>query len=328
MKILIDALGSDKGAKEIIKGTIKAMKEVEFTPILLGEEKVLAPLLEGEAIEIIEASEVIENNEEPTLAVRRKKNSSIVVGSRLLKEDLADGMFSCGSTGGLLASGLFIVGRLKGVDRASISIALPNPKGHSLVMDVGANMDSKPEMLLQFAYMGSVYLELMEERERPKVALLNVGIEEGKGNFLTKEAYKLLKSSDLNFIGNIEARDLFKGEADVIITDGFSGNVSLKTIEATVKFISEELREALMSSFKSKIGALLIKDELKNMMKKLDYRAVGGAPLLGLKKPLFKGHGSSDSLAVYNGILRLIDFIEKDVIEKLEERLSEVEDAR
>lgn len=323
MKILVDTLGSDLGALEIVKGALSASKELEYTPVFLGESEFLSSELKNEKnYEIVSANEVIENNEEPAFAVRRKKNSSIAVGATLLKKNEADGMFSCGSTGALLAAGLFIVGRISGIERAAISVFLPAANGHVLLTDCGANMDTKPDMLVQFAIMGESYARLVMGKPEPKVALLNVGAEEGKGNLSVKEAYELLKSRDLNFIGNIEGRDLFSGAADVVVADGFSGNIALKTIEGTATSLMKELKEGILSSYKSKLGALLMKDVLSKVKNRLDYRSVGGAPLLGLNKPLFKGHGSSDERAVHNGILQLGKFIERDVIKNIEEKLS------
>ncbi|NLM06384.1 MAG: phosphate acyltransferase PlsX [Tissierellia bacterium] len=321
MKIAIDTMGGDLGPVEVIKGAYEARKEKNFTPVFIGKvEEIEEGLKEfdfGKDVEIVDAREMIENDEEPALTIRKKKNSPIVVGANLLADGEVDSFLSSGSTGALLAAGLFIVKRIEGVERAAISVFLPTAKGKALMLDAGANMDSKPEYLLNFAIMGSIYSKEVEGIESPRIALLNVGLEEGKGNKLTKEVYELLKEADINFIGNIEAREILSGDADIIVTDGFAGNIALKAIEGTAKTLLSEVKKVMLKNAKTKFGALLIKNELKETLKHFDYRETGAAPLLGIRKPIFKAHGSSDYLAYKNAIFQVIKFSEKNVIDNI-----------
>lgn len=322
MKIVVDTLGSDKGVLTIVEGVKNAIEVFNFDCVLIGPKEVIKTYSDFEKIkskiEIIDTEEYILNTEEPTLAVRRKKNSSINLGMRLLEEDKADGLISFGSTGGILVSGLFIAKRMENVDRAALTLNLPSNKGRLIVLDVGANIDCTSEILEQFAIMGNIYAREILSVERPRLALLNIGAEEGKGTKTLKEVYALLKdNSDINFYGNIEARDIFNGDIDVLVCDGFHGNLVLKTIEGSSKFIMENMKKTLLSSFTGKIGALLIKNPLINFKKMLDYREYGACPMLGLNKVVFKGHGSSDEKAVYSGIASLIEYIEKDINNKI-----------
>ncbi len=323
MNIIVDLMGSDKGLETLLEGALEAQKEYAIDLTLVGDrEKVLeyltASSYSGEGIEIVDAKDVISNEDNPVISIRKKKEASMVVASKLLKEGKGDGLISTGNTGALLAAGLFIVGRIEGIDRAAISAPYPTKKGFSLLLDSGANADCRPEYLLQFAKMGSVYMERTWDKKNPKIGLINVGSEEGKGNKLTKEAYELIKESDLNFYGNIEARDLTSGEVDVFVCDGFTGNVLLKATEGTAMFIVNILKEKLMKNTRTKLSALMLKKELLEIKELMDYREYGGAPLLGIKKPMVKAHGSSDSLAFKNGIKQLIDFVEKDIIKSIE----------
>lgn len=321
MKIAIDTMGGDLGITEVVKGAYEARKEKVFTPVFIGKEEEIREAIKnfdfGEDYKVVDAREMIENHEEPALAIRKKKNSPIVVGANLLANGEVDSFLSSGSTGALLAAGLFIVKRIEGVERAAISVFLPTSKGKALMLDAGANMDSKAGYLLNFAIMGSIYSKEVEGIASPKVALLNVGLEEGKGNKLTKETYDLLKNVDINFVGNIEAREILSGDADIIITDGFAGNVALKAIEGTAKTLLSEVKKVMLKSTKTKLGALLIKNELKETLKHFDYRETGAAPLLGIRKPIFKAHGSSDYLAYKNAIFQVIKFSEKNVIDNI-----------
>lgn len=331
MKIIVDVMGSDKGVEEIVKGSIDAVNEFDVEIILVGIEDEIQKALDiftydKTKLSIEHASEVISNEDEPVRAIRRKKDSSMVVAARLLKEGRADGMLSTGSTGALLASGLFIVGRIQGIDRGAISIMYPTFNGHSLLLDTGANVDSKAEYLYQFAQMGKIYMEEIIGKENPKIGLINIGVEEGKGNKLVQETYGILKDSKLNFIGNIEARDLLKGEADILICDGFVGNIVLKVTEGTAMGIVSMLKEKFTKNIKTKLAAGMMMPELKELKAFMDYREVGGAPILGINKPLFKAHGSSDSYAVKNAIKQLIDFINKDIINSIEKEIKEIED--
>lgn len=326
MKIIVDGMGGDKGPREIVKGCVDASRELGVNIIIVGREEIIKEELDTHeypqgAIEIINATEIINNDEEPALAIRRKKDSSLVVGLKALTENKGDGFISAGSTGALLAGGLFIVKRIKGIDRAAIATVYPTMKGISFLIDAGANADSKPEYLKQFAIMGSIYSEKVLRNSSPKVALANIGTEEGKGNALVKESYSLIKESSVNFIGNIEARDIPNGVADVIVCDGFVGNIILKLTEGMAISLFSALKEELTKSFKSKMGALMLKSQLGSFKSKLDYREYGGAPLLGLKQPVVKAHGSSDALAIKNAIRQVKNVVEKDVINLIDNNI-------
>ncbi|MFA5576985.1 MAG: phosphate acyltransferase PlsX [Tissierellaceae bacterium] len=320
MKIIVDTMGGDKGPIEIIKGTVDAINEYGIDVILVGDQNTLQSELEKLAypkdkLEILDAKEVISNEDDPSIAIRRKKDSSMVVGAKALAEGLGDGFISTGNTGALLATGLFIVKRIKGIDRAALSVLYPTLKGFSLLLDAGANVDCKPEYLYQFALMGSIYMEKVMGISSPTIGLLNIGVEKGKGNQLSKDTFEILEQSDLNFIGNIEARELPSGVADIIVTDGFAGNIALKLTEGMAISIFSILKEELTKNIKSKFAAALLKPGLKNIKSRMDYREYGGAPLLGTSRPIVKAHGSSDALAIKNGINQLKKFIEGDVID-------------
>ncbi|HHV46207.1 MAG TPA: phosphate acyltransferase PlsX [Tissierellia bacterium] len=323
MRIIIDGMGGDKGYKEVVKGSVDAVKELGVEILIVGKEDIIEEELKKYdypqgAIEIMNANDVITNDDEPALAVRRKKDSSMVVGLKTLAEDKGDGFISAGSTGALLAGGLFIVKRIPGIERAALATVYPTTKGISLLIDAGANVDSKPEYLKQFAIMGSIYCEKILGYKNPKVALANIGTEEGKGNALVKEAYALLKESNINFIGNVEARDIPEGVCDVIVCDGFVGNIILKLTEGMAISIFSLLKKELTASLKSKFGALILKPQFGALKSKMDYREYGGAPLLGLKKPVIKAHGSSDALAIKNAIRQVKNFVENGVINLIE----------
>lgn len=322
MKIIVDTLGLDKGPITVLEGVTKAIENLNIECILVGPKNVIEKFNDyekiKEKIEIIDTEEYIQNTEEPTLAVRRKKNASINLGMRLLEEQKADGLISFGSTGAILVSGLFIAKRMENVERAALTINLPSSKGRVVLLDLGANIECTPEILKQFAIMGNVYAKETLGIEKPRLALLNIGAEEGKGTKQLKETYEKLKEiKEINFVGNIEARDAFDGNVDVIVCDGFHGNVLLKTVEGTAKFIMDNMKKSIMSSFLGKIGGLLIKNSLKEFKKILDYREYGACPMLGLNRVVFKGHGSSDDKAVYSGIVSLVDYIEKDINNKI-----------
>lgn len=326
MKILVDGMGGDNAPGEIVKGCINAIEKFDINIIIVGNEKLIRKELilytySKNKIEILHAEDVITNFDDPALAIRRKKDSSMVVGLKALKEGLGDGFLSAGNTGALLAGGLFIVKRIKGVQRAALTSVYPTNKGISLMVDAGANVDSKPEYLEQFGVMGSIYMESILGRKNPKVGLVSIGVEKGKGNQLVKESYELLEKAPINFIGNVEARDVPLGAVDVIVADGFVGNVILKVTEGVASSLLGELKGILTSNFSSKIAALLIKDGLSDLKKKTDYRQYGGAPLLGTQKPIVKAHGSSDALAIENAIRQLVNFIEKDVINIIESKI-------
>ncbi len=326
MRIIVDGMGGDNAPESTVKGAVEAVKEYGIEVIITGPEDKIQNQLKkyiypSEKIRVMDAPEVITNDENPTLAIRRKKNSSLVVGMQALADGEGEGFISAGNTGALLAGGLFIVKRIEGIDRAALTVLYPTLKGVSLLVDAGANMDTKSEYLSQFALMGSIYMEEVMGVENPRVGLVNVGTEESKGNQLSKETFQALSESNINFIGNIEARDLPYGIADVMVCDGFVGNVVLKLTEGMASSIFSLLKESLMADFRSKFGALLLKPQLKLLKKRLDYREHGGAPLLGTTKPVVKAHGSSDYYAFKNGIGQLKTFIERDVIIAIENKL-------
>ncbi|AXN40498.1 phosphate acyltransferase PlsX [Peribacillus butanolivorans] len=318
MKITIDAMGGDNAPKAQVLGAMKAVEafsDVEIT--LVGNKAEISPYLtEHDRINVIHTEEKILSTDEPVRAVRRKKSASMVLAAQQVADGEADACISSGNTGALMAAGLFVVGRIEGIERPALAPTLPTIDGKGFVLlDVGANSDAKPEHLLQFAIMGSVYAKKVRGIEKPRVGLLNIGTEEKKGNELTKHAFTLLQqSSEISFIGNVEARDLLNGPADVVVTDGFTGNMVLKTLEGTAMSVFKMVKTALMSNLKSKIAAALVKPELKGIKNKMDYSEYGGAGLFGLKAPVIKAHGSSDANAVYNAIRQTRDMVSHDVI--------------
>lgn len=251
-------------------------------------------------------------------AVRRKKNASLVLMAKEVKEDRADACISAGNTGALMSAGLFVVGRIPGIDRPALSPTLPTIDGRGfLLLDVGANVDAKPDHLVQYAIMGSIYTEKVRSLKNPTVGLLNIGTEEAKGNDLTKKAFALMKDAPINFIGNVEARDILSGKADVVVTDGFSGNIALKTIEGTAMTMFSMLKETFMSSMKTKLAAGMVKNDLKGLQTKLDYSEYGGAGLFGLASPVIKAHGSSNRRAVFNAIKQACHMVENNVTDTI-----------
>ncbi|MBT9252982.1 MAG: phosphate acyltransferase PlsX [Brockia lithotrophica] len=302
--------------------------ELEF--LLLGDETFLRGALvrQGLASEagrcrIVHAPEVIANEEEPVRALRRKPNASIARGLELLAAGEADAFLSAGSTGAVMAGGLLKVGRIRGVERPGLAPVFPTADGRGvLVLDVGANVDAKPQHLLDYALLGQTYVRFVLDVQRPRVGLLNVGVEEGKGNALAKEAYRLLSSTPaVNFVGNVEARDVLFGVADVVVTDGFSGNVFLKAVEGTAQFALDALKEALTSTLRARFGALLALPAVKQVLRRFDYKEYGASPLLGLKRPVFKAHGSSDARAFVAALRTIRRFLAADLQEKLVESL-------
>ncbi|MGE7120503.1 phosphate acyltransferase PlsX [Peribacillus sp. NPDC046944] len=329
MKITLDAMGGDNAPKAQVLGAMKAVEafpDVEIT--LVGNEGEINQFLtKNERIKIIHTEEKILSTDEPVRAVRRKKNASMVLAARQVADGEADACISSGNTGALMAAGLFVVGRIEGIERPALSPTLPTIDGKGFVfLDVGANAEAKPEHLLQFAIMGSVYAQKVRGIEKPRVGLLNIGTEEKKGNELTKQAFTLLQqSSDISFIGNVEARDLLNGPADVVVTDGFTGNMVLKTLEGTAMSVFHMLKTALMSNMKSKIAAALVKPELKGIKNQMDYSEYGGAGLFGLKAPVIKAHGSSDANAIYNAIRQTRDMVSHDVIPTIAKTIEKVQ---
>lgn len=305
MRIALDAMGGDYAPGEIIKGAVKAAQAYpRMEIILVGQSVRINPLLSNipANMSLLEASEVIGMDEHPAQAVRKKKDSSIVVATRLVKEKKADAVVSAGSTGAQMASALLGLGRVKGVERPGIATVLPTLAGGKLVLDVGANPDAKPEHLLQYAQMGSIYAHHIMGIENPRIALLNIGTEESKGNELTQHAYPLLQASSLNFSGNIEGRDVPYGRADVVVCDGFVGNVVLKTAEGLAGALFELIKDKITSTPVRKLGALAVKPGLKEIASMMDYAEYGGSPLLGVNGISIVCHGSSKEKAIFNAI--------------------------
>ncbi|EFM24877.1 fatty acid/phospholipid synthesis protein PlsX [Peptoniphilus duerdenii ATCC BAA-1640] len=317
MKILFDTTGLDLGVKEVIEGAILSKEELNIEPTLVGDEDIIRPILNeiGMDMNILDAKEIITNEEEPAFAIRRKKDSSIVVAFNNLNE--YDAFISCGSTGALLAGGMFMAGRINNVKRAVLPTPIPTINGNTLLIDSGANMDVDADLLVQFAKLGTVLKQVTEGIEKPKVGLLNVGVEENKGNALTKEAFLKLKEADINFIGNIEGRDINKHLCDVLVCDGFVGNIILKNTEGLAGFIMTLLKSKVISNL-SDNAKLEVMQSLSPVVKTLDYREVGGVLLLGLKKLVIKAHGASDRNAIKNAAKSALLMHENKLIDKIE----------
>lgn len=324
IRVAVDAMGGDNAPGEVIKGTVEALnasREIEV--FLVGDQAAIEPILskydyDKERLTIVHASEVISNNEPPAIAIKKKKDSSIVVAQRMVKEGKADAFVSAGCTGAVLVGGHLIVGRIKGIERPALAPLIPTLNGFSLLIDCGANVDAKPSNLVQFARMGSIYMENIMGRKNPKVAIVNIGAEEEKGNALVKATYPLLKEcKDINFVGNVEARDIPNGDVDVIVCEAFVGNVILKMYEGVAGALVGKIKETMMASMKTKIGALLIKDELKKTMKAFDTSDYGGAPMLGLKGLVVKTHGNSKAQEIKQSILQCIAFKQQDISGKI-----------
>lgn len=320
MNIMIDGMGGDHAPEEIVKGAIQAAKEISGTVSIIGQEERINECLQalnwnGDNIEVVNATEVISNNESPAMAVRKKKDSSISKGMRMLKEGEVDAFISGGSTGALLSAGLLILGRIRGIKRPAIAAFFPKigMNDTSLILDCGANAESRPEYLLQYGIMGSIFVEKVKGIENPEVMLLNVGAEEEKGDPLHKESFELLRNADINFKGNCEGRDVPFGCCDVVVTDGFSGNVFLKSSEGVALAVMKRIKQKMTEGLVAKAGALLSYNKLKEIKKEFDYSEEGGAPILGLKGPVLKIHGSSKANAVYNAILKAVPYVEQDV---------------
>lgn len=327
--IALDCMGGDNAPEEIVKGAVYAADEDKDMLIkLVGKEELIHHELskynyDANKIEVVNATEVIETGEPPVAAIRKKKDSSLVKCMYMIKKGEADAMVSAGSTGANLVGGHVIIGRIKGVERPPLAPLIPTAKGAALLIDCGANVDARASHLVQFAKMGSVYMENIVGIKNPKVAIVNIGAEEEKGNALVKETYPLLEQLEgINFVGNIEARDIPQGDADVIVCDAFVGNVILKLYEGVADVLITKIKGSMMSSLKTKIGALLIKKKLKDTLKGFSLEEYGGAPLLGLNGLLVKTHGSSKSIEIKNSILQCITFNELDMNKKFKEKLS------
>ena len=328
IKIAVDAMGGDNAPGEIIAGTVMAAnsrKDIQIA--LIGQKDVVSAELKKhtyntEQIQVVNATEVIETGEPAVNAIRKKKDSSIVVGMNMVRQGEADAFCSAGSSGAILVGGQVIVGRIKGVERPPLAPLIPTEKGVSLLVDCGANVDARPSHLVQFAKMGSIYMEHVIGVKNPRVAIVNIGAEEEKGNALVKETFPLLKEcKDINFIGSIEAREIPHGYADVIVCEAFVGNVILKLYEGVGATLIGMVKKGMMGTLRSKIGALLVKPALKETLKSFDASQYGGAPLLGCKGLVVKTHGSSKRTEVCNAILQCVTFKEQQINEKIKESL-------
>ncbi|NLZ46884.1 MAG: phosphate acyltransferase PlsX [Clostridiales bacterium] len=333
MNIIIDGFGGDNAPLEVIKGSIQAIKNFDIEITVVGDQNKIKKCAKDNNIDISElkikhASDIIEISDNPTDILKSKADSSMSVGMKMLANDEGDAFVSAGSTAALVVGGTFIVKRIKGVKRAALAPILPTSEGPFMIVDAGANSDCRPEMLQQWGIMGSAFMHKTMNIENPRVALANIGTEETKGRELELEAYKLLKVSPINFIGNVEARELPAGATDVIVADGYVGNMLLKLYEGMGKFISRELKGMLMTGFKSKLAALLILKKVKAFRKKMDYSEYGGSPLLGTSKPVIKAHGSSNAKAFYNAIRQAYQFTEAGVIGDVEKALSDMKNKK
>ncbi len=329
IRVAVDAMGGDNAPGQIVAGAVQAAKARPDMEILLvgREEPVKAELAKHEhdasRISVVNATEVIETSEPPVNAIRRKKDSSIVVGMNLVKRGEADAFVSAGSSGAVLAGGQFIVGRVRGVERPPLAPLIPTEKGVSLLIDCGANVDARPSHLVQFARMGSIYMENIIGIKKPRVAIVNIGMEEEKGNALVKETFPLLKAcEDIHFIGNIEAREIPHGYADVIVCEAFVGNVILKLYEGVGDTLIRVVKQGMMTSLRGKIGAILVKPSLKKALKRFDASEYGGAPLLGLNGLVVKAHGNSTATEISNSIIQCVSFKEQNINEKIKQSLT------
>ncbi len=328
IRVAVDAMGGDNAPLEIVKGGLLAAEErKDIRVILVGKEEVIRKIIREQGkdenlVDIVNAGEVIETGEPPVLAIRKKKDSSIVVGMKLVKDGGADAFCSAGSSGAVLVGGQLIVGRIKGVERPPLAPLIPTEKGPALLIDCGANVDARPSHLVQFAQMGSVYMENIVGIKNPRVGLVNIGVEEEKGNALAKETFPLLKACPgINFVGNVESREIPHGAADVYVTEAFTGNVILKLYEGLAMTLLSNIKRGIYSSTRAKIGGLLIKPALKKTLKTFDVNHYGGAPLLGLKGLVVKTHGTADAEIVRNTIFQCVTFNEEQINEKIKQCL-------
>lgn len=329
VKVALDAMGGDNAPAEIIKGGVEAINESDKVKVFfVGQEDVVKKELakytyNAKQVEVVNATEVIETAEPPVMAIRKKKDSSIVKALTMVREGVCDAYVSAGSTGASLVGGQVIVGRLKGVERPALAPLIPTATGVALLIDCGANVDAKPSQLVQYAKIGSVYMENIMGIKNPKVGIVNNGAEEEKGNALVKETFPLLKNCpEINFVGSVEARDIPSGVVDVIVCEAFVGNVILKLYEGVGATLIKKVKEGMMTSLRSKIGALLVKPALKETMKSFDLEQYGGAPMLGLNGLVVKTHGSSKAVEVKNSILQCVTFSEQNINEKIEDIIS------
>lgn len=335
IKVAVDAMGGDYAPAEMVAGAVEAVNaNKEIQVLLVGQEHIVSEELkkhtfQKDQIQIVNASEVIETDEPPVNAIRKKKDSSIVVGMNLVKQKEADAFVSAGSSGAILVGGQVIVGRIRGVERPPLAPLIPTEKGVSLLIDCGANVDARPSHLVQFARMGSLYMEHVVGIKNPRVAIVNIGAEEEKGNALVKETFPLLKEcKDIHFTGSIEAREIPHGGADVIVCEAFVGNVILKLYEGVGATLIHKVKRGMMGSLRSKIGALLVKPALKESLKSFDVSQHGGAPLLGLNGLVVKTHGNSKATEVKNSILQCVTFKEQGINDKIRESLKKNDESQ
>lgn len=326
MKIAVDAMGGDFAPQAVVEGSIQAARELNIPIILVGDkDRVEAELKKHNAtdpnITVRHASEIVEMDESPTQAIRKKKDSSLKVCFDLVKSGQASAVVSAGNSGAAMAAGIFLFRKIKGVDRPAIAVSVPTMKDPAIILDVGGNVDCKPNHLVQFAVMGDVYARYILKKERPRIGLLSNGEEEGKGNELTRETHTLIKKTGLNYIGYVEGRDIYRGEVDVVVTDGFVGNVVLKLSEGLVEAVTTMLKNEIMASVPSKIGYLLSKGAFQKLKKKIDYAEYGGAPLLGIDGTCFISHGRSNPKAIKNAIIRAYEFAKGGVNAHLMEEI-------
>ena len=328
IRVVLDCMGGDNAPKSTVEGAVWALKEsTDIYLILAGQKEAIEKELAGKEydatrMEILDAPEVIETGEPPVAAIQRKKNSSLVLGMKKLKDGEADAFVSAGSTGAILVGGQTVAGRMKGVKRSPLAIVMPTLAGQSVMVDCGANVDAKPEVLVQFAIMGTLYAKHILGVENPTVGLINIGTEEEKGNELTRATFPLLKEcASINFVGNVEARDIPYGGADVLVCEAFTGNVVLKMYEGMAKFLLKKIKGALKGSVLGSIGGLMIKPSLKSLIKTFDASEGGGAPMLGLNGLVVKAHGNSEGKQIKNAILQCIAFSENDLRGKIEDAI-------
>lgn len=327
--VALDAMGGDYAPVETVKGAVEAVNEhPEIKVILVGREKEIRAELgqytyNEKNVEVVDATEVIDMGDVPTKAIREKKDSSLVVAMKLVRDGRADAVVSAGSTGAILVGGQLIVGRVKGVKRPALAPFIPTVKGMSLLIDCGANVDARPEHLVQFAQMGSVYFESVIGKKKPTVGIINIGTEEEKGNQLVKDTYPMLKeSSDINFTGSVEAREIIRGGADILVCEAFVGNVILKFFEGVALTFLGQIKKGIMSSVRTKLGGVMIKPALMGLKKTFDVSSQGGAPLLGLKGLVVKAHGNSKSAEIRTAICQCIAFKENNTADKIKERIN------
>jgi len=337
MKIIVDAMGGDNAPDAIVEGAINAVKASKVDVILVGKGEEILRVIERlgfkevpRGIEIVNATEVIDIEEDPTGAIRVKKDASLTVALNLLRDGIGEALVSAGSTGALLSGATLIVKRVRGIRRAALAPYLPNSAGGFILIDCGANSECSPEYLMQFAYMGSFYAEDLMKINSPRVGLLNNGVERTKGTPLQLQTYELLEkasmSGHLNFVGNVEAKDAMNGACDVLVCDGFTGNILLKAIEGTASLVMSELKGVFLKNAKTKLGALLVKGDLAGLKQKMNPDAVGGTALLGISKPVIKAHGSSNAIAVENAIRHATSVAESGISERLYERISRMKE--